>query len=163
MHSVPSACFDLIKDNQKQRLMHCGALGLCLFSFCLYLPSPTDAKPPIVTLRALPVGVALRAPGCESTTAGHPRVGLACLAVRCHARLHLGFQLAFSLMVSLGFRPSRPSQHGHRFRNNSRLSCCSCSSSTRQSFSWPQPCIMSLRPMRPQLLDGLQALASLPN
>ncbi len=64
-------------------------------------------------------GVACRcvATPAESTTVGHPRVGLACCLARCHVMSsRLSFS-AFSLCGLLGC-PSR-SQHGHRCCNNS--------------------------------------------
>ncbi len=68
-------------------------------------------------------------------------------------------QLAFSA-VPAWLRQVVLSQHGHHACNNSRLSCSS--SRLDKSFSWLlNPCA-SLRPIRPQLLDGLQAPASLP-
>ncbi len=82
---------------------------------------------------------------------------LACLPQRCHARLH--GSATFSLCrVSLA--SSKSSSHNMVTAcNNSRLSRCSCSSQTRQSFSRPSA-VPSLRPIRPQLLDGLQALVT---
>ncbi len=62
----------------------------CLFLCLDFARSPTDAKPPGLPSRALPPGGVRRylcRSAVKSTTAGHPRVGLACLA-RCHARLH---------------------------------------------------------------------------
>ncbi len=67
--------------------------------------------------------------------AGHPRVGLACLAKCAYTSL----QLSSPLVSAVSLASSVVSQHGHPARN-SRLSRCSCSSQTRQSFSWlPQP------------------------
>ncbi len=40
--------------------------------------SPADAKPPDARIGRCPRGVRLHALRCESTTAGHPRVSLAC-------------------------------------------------------------------------------------
>ncbi len=71
----------------------------------------------------------------------------------------------FSLCGLLGFCP-RPS-----FPRNMVTACTTLEKEpaalarpqTRQeSFLAPQPCIVSLRLTGPQLLDGLQALASLP-
>ncbi len=59
-------------------------------------------------------------------------------------------QLAFSLCG--WFRPSRPlANYGHRLAM--KLSLLPCSSSTDKASLAPQPCIASLRPIRPQLLE----------
>ncbi len=98
--TVPTLSVGPIKDNQKARLNALAVLGLrsCL----LILPGrrrtlkPPDACFGVAQKQLLPA---------ESTTAGHPRVGLACLA-RCHACLTAQFRL--SLCGLLGLRPSRP-------------------------------------------------------
>ncbi len=95
--SVPSVCRPYQRQSKsKAKCARCSAP----FSLSLILPrSPTDAKP---QTRA---GVARRCASrrCESTTAGHPRVGLACLADVMHI---FTAQLAFSLR-SPWLRPSR--------------------------------------------------------
>ncbi len=85
----------------------CSALS---FLFVLICQVADDANlQTSCLLRALPVGVSRYAPA-ESTTAGHPRIGLACSGKMSH-RHHGSARL--TLAVSwLG--PSVPLAHGHR-------------------------------------------------
>ncbi len=129
-------------------------LGLA-FSLSLILPSPTDVTSRHclagVARRGITVAYALR---CESTTAGH----LASHGSRCHARLHGSAQhlvshRGFVQVVLATWSPLAIT-----------LGCpvTLARSQTRQKLLLaPQPpyCVIA-RPIRPQLLDGLQALAS---
>ncbi len=128
------------------------------FSLSLILPGRRRTLKSLerIALRALPAGVcyALR---CESTTAGHlVLMSLACLAkMSCtSSRLNAPLVSAVSRLRQVVL-----SQHGHRFAIT--LGCPVARPQTRQKLLLaPQPRIASLRPIRLQLLDGLQALAS---
>ncbi len=96
-------------------------------------------------------------PSAGGTTAGHPRVGLACLA-RCHALFMA--QLAFELCGLLGFVKS-----SSRFMVTLAITLRICPVAlarpqTRQKLllAPSTPCA-SLRPIRPPV-DGLQAFSA---
>ncbi len=129
----------LSKTNQKQlNALRCFSALPFLLSL-IFARSPTDAKPS--PGRALPCGRCLQvrrryALRCESTTAGHPSRVVVLHACKSHARLHGLLARLFNLCGLLRLRPSRPLATWSPLCNNSRLSCCSCSSSdSRQSFS----------------------------
>ncbi len=129
--------------------MHCGARP-CLFFLSLILPFCSfDAT------QTMPCGrcswCVSYAPAVSLATAGHCRSCMPCKMSRTSSRLARS-----CLCGPLASSNVLLSQHGHRC-NNSRLSCCFARPQTRQSFLASNLCIASLRPIRPQLLDGLRA------
>ncbi len=142
----------------------CSAFAFVFFDFAR---SPTDAKPPDACLRAL-VCVGATRSGLQLQLRAILRVGLACLA-RASARL-LTAQLAFSPCGSW-LRPSRPLATWPALplaiTGRVVLWCCSCSSSdSTKLLGLLNPLFLGAwlaSNTSFQLLDGLQALAFLPN
>ncbi len=111
--TVPFRRFaDLIKDNQKARL---NALAdTCLFLCADFIdrdgPLTSDALP----YGRCPQGVRRATRSAESTTAGHPRVGLACLAKMSCTSSRLSSPLVSA--VSLASSKSSSLAAGHRLQ-----------------------------------------------
>ncbi len=98
-----------------------------------------------------------RALRCESTTAAILVAGLACLAMSCtSSRLSLRLSLCGLLWLSSKSCPATWSPLAQLLVVLLLLLVLRLD----KSFSGSQPRIASLRPIRPQLLDGLQVLAS---
>ncbi len=156
--SVPSVCRPYQRQSKSKAKCTRGARP-CL-SLSLILPGRRqDAKPP----DALPCGrcpqevtVAFYALRCESTTAGHPRCGvLHALQMSCtSSRLNSPLVSAVSLASS-----SRPLATWSPLAALGFVPLLLLVPQTRQaSLGSSTPYCVGIASIRPQLLDGLQAL-----
>ncbi len=145
----PSVCRPYQRHQQAKCVAWCSALP---FPFVFdFARSPTDAKlPDAAVLRALPVRASRYALRCESTTAGHC-VGL-------HALQDVMHCLTVCLCGLLGL--SSRSRNMVTACNNSRVACCSCSSSDWIKLLLGSTPYCVIASNTSPLLDLLQALAS---
>ncbi len=139
--------------------VHFAVLGLAFFLFCLDFASRRRQLRTYCFRRCLQVCRATRSAAVSLQL--YTFVGLACLA-RCHARSRPSARL---WSLSPGFRPVVPSQTWSPLAITSEASLLLLLAlDSTKLLLLLNPVLRHWCPIRPlQLLDGLQALASLPN